>query len=42
MTILVSGATGFMGSAITRHLLDAGYRVRAMGRSAERARSVLG
>jgi len=42
MTVLVSGATGFMGSAITRHLLAAGYRVRAMGRSAERARSVLG
>jgi uncharacterized protein YbjT (DUF2867 family) len=42
MTILVSGATGFMGSAITRHLLAAGNRVRAMGRSTDRARSVLG
>jgi uncharacterized protein YbjT (DUF2867 family) len=42
MTILVSGATGFMGSAITRHLLAAGHRVCAMGRSAERSRSILG
>lgn len=41
MNVLVSGATGFMGSAITRHLLAAGYQVRAMGRSADRSRSVL-
>lgn len=41
MNILVSGATGFMGSAITRHLLADGYTVRAMGRSADRSRSVL-
>jgi NADH dehydrogenase len=34
MTILVSGATGFVGSAITRHLLDAGFEVRALSRSA--------
>jgi uncharacterized protein YbjT (DUF2867 family) len=40
--ILVSGASGFIGSAITRHLLAAGYEVRAMGRSAEHAQSVLG
>lgn len=33
MTILVSGATGFVGGAITRHLLDAGHSVRAMSRS---------
>jgi len=33
MKILVSGATGFVGSAITRHLLDAGHDVRAMTRS---------
>ena len=38
--ILVSGATGFMGSAITRHLLKAGYHVRAMSRSAEQGREV--
>ena len=33
MKILVSGATGFVGSTITRHLLDAGHEVRAMSRS---------
>lgn len=33
MKILVSGATGFVGEAITRHLLDAGHEVRAMSRS---------
>jgi len=36
MTILVSGATGFVGGAITRQLLEAGYSVRAMSRSAAR------
>jgi nucleoside-diphosphate-sugar epimerase len=33
MAILVSGATGFIGGAITRHLLDAGHSVRALSRS---------
>jgi nucleoside-diphosphate-sugar epimerase len=37
MTILVSGATGFVGGTITRHLLDSGYGVRAMSRSTGRA-----
>ncbi|MBN1320965.1 MAG: NAD(P)H-binding protein [Thermoleophilia bacterium] len=37
MTILVSGATGFIGSAITHHLLDAGHAVRAMSRSTAEA-----
>ena len=41
MKILVSGATGFAGRCITRHLLNAGHSVRAMGRSAEQARSIL-
>ena len=40
--ILVSGATGFVGGTITRHLLDAGFKVRAMSRSAERALAALG
>lgn len=39
--ILVSGATGFVGGAITRHLLDAGLAVRAMSRSVQRARTAL-
>jgi nucleoside-diphosphate-sugar epimerase len=35
--ILVSGATGFVGGAITRHLLAAGYTVRGLTRSASKA-----
>jgi NADH dehydrogenase len=42
MTILVSGATGFVGSAITRHLLAAGFSVRAMSRSTTSAVSKFG
>lgn len=38
MKILVSGATGFVGGAISRHLLAAGHEVRAMSRSSTRAR----
>jgi nucleoside-diphosphate-sugar epimerase len=37
MKILVSGATGFVGGTITRHLLDAGHNVRAMSRSMGKA-----
>lgn len=42
MPILISGATGFIGSTITRHLLGAGHSVRAMSRSASGARDMLG
>jgi len=37
MKILVSGATGFVGGAISRHLLAAGHEVRALSRSSTRA-----
>lgn len=40
MSILVSGATGFVGSSITRHLLDSGFAVRAMSRSSPKAAAV--
>ncbi len=36
MTILVSGATGFLGGTITRHLLNAGLSVRTLSRSTGR------
>jgi len=39
VNVLVSGATGFVGGTITRHLLAAGYSVRALSRSIERART---
>jgi len=32
-TIAITGATGFIGQTITRHLVKAGYRVRALARS---------
>lgn len=34
--ILVTGATGYVGGRLIPALLDAGYRVRAMGRSIEK------
>jgi uncharacterized protein YbjT (DUF2867 family) len=33
-TVLVTGATGYVGGRLVPQLLEAGYRVRAMGRSA--------
>ncbi|MHB0978872.1 MAG: NAD-dependent epimerase/dehydratase family protein [Thermoleophilia bacterium] len=42
MRVLVSGATGFQGRSITAHVLAAGHDVRAMSRSAQRARRDLG
>ena len=42
MTILVTGATGFVGSAVTRRLLSEGQRVRALVRSAADRRNLAG
>lgn len=36
MMIAVTGATGFIGSALVNHLLEQGHRVRAIGRSRRR------
>jgi NADH dehydrogenase len=39
-TVLMTGASGFVGGAILRELLGAGFRVRALARDPERARAV--
>ncbi|MCX8033262.1 MAG: SDR family NAD(P)-dependent oxidoreductase [Thermoleophilia bacterium] len=39
MTVVVVGATGFIGSAITCHLLQAGFRVHALTRSSAKAKA---
>lgn len=36
LTVLVTGVTGYIGHELVRPLLDAGYRVRALTRSAEK------
>jgi dihydroflavonol-4-reductase len=41
-TVLVTGATGFVGSAVTRCLLEAGYRVRALVRERSRRDNLRG
>ncbi|MFG0286508.1 MAG: NAD(P)H-binding protein [Phycisphaerales bacterium JB039] len=40
-TVAVTGATGFVGRALTRALLQRGHAVRALTRSADKAASVL-
>lgn len=39
-TVLVAGATGYIGSHIVRALHDAGYRVRALTRDEGRLKAV--
>jgi nucleoside-diphosphate-sugar epimerase len=39
-TVLVTGATGFLGSTLTRRLAGDGARVRALARHPERDRSL--
>src|SRR5689334_11940276 len=40
--MFVTGATGFLGNSLVRHLVDRGYHVRALVRSAAKAEVVLG
>lgn len=41
-TVLVAGATGGVGQLLTAKLLERGYKVRAMGRSAAKVKAMLG
>ncbi len=40
-TILITGATGYIGRALTQRLIDDGFRVIALSRSPENARTIL-
>lgn len=42
MRVVITGATGFIGRALCKELLDSGYEVVALSRSVDRGREVLG
>src|SRR5678815_5631401 len=42
MTILLTGATGFVGAAVLRSLVKAGYKVRALVRPNSDRRNLIG
>lgn len=42
MRAIITGATGFIGKALTNHLLQSGYEVIALSRSQEKAQAILG
>ncbi|KPJ96557.1 MAG: hypothetical protein AMJ53_00260 [Gammaproteobacteria bacterium SG8_11] len=42
MRVIITGATGFVGKALSSNLLDSGWEVIALSRSQKKAQSVLG